>query len=553
MTPVMPKTSQGNMVWAGIVLAVLTLGLHGSALKGWWRWDDPQILRHALSYSPWEYFLIPAAWQAFHAAVLFPWLTLPFDIDLRLFGLNPHAFYGHHLLSLWVAALMSYVLLRLWLGPLWSGLGATLFLSGVPVTVVAQELMSRHYVEGLVFAILALYLFLRALRESRPSLAWWGGLFYLLAVSAKEVYVPLVLFLPFVPERDLRQRLRTALPFLLVAVAYVPWRWHMLITPVWTLSDHIVWRAVAGVPFLAIGPLIGTGTLGTAINLLILAQLGIVLWRRWDLLLLTLVALALITGPLVPVALLIGFTARYQLLPWWVFCCTVALLFKWIGDFGQRWFVAVLVLYVLVMGVVLYQGLQVRTALEPTIREFEMQGKFIWDAHKNRALLVAASPGLTNMFWYPRGLVWVKDLIGDPQSPRLLVDEIELAEVDLSRTEVWAYGDRCQCMLNVSENVPRMLAKWQSRLVVKPLSLAIDYRENHISWHFGPYKDGVWSVVNGQWMGKLLTRASGQRQLTLHVPSYDFYVRYDSPEGWTTYSSLLTFSPAEQRSLNWQR
>lgn len=552
MTPRMPRVFHRHIVWAGIALAVLTLGFHGSALNGWWRWDDPQILRHALSYSPWEYFLIPAAWQAFHAASLMPLLTLSFDVDLGLFGINPHAFYGHQLLSLWVAACMTYILLRLWVDTLWASLGAALFLSGVPVTVMAQELMSRHFIEGLVFAIVALYIFLRALREGRPNLAWWGGLFYLLSISAKEIYVPLVLFLPFVPERDLRQRLRTAVPFLLVAVAYVPWRWHMLIVPVWTLGDHIVWQAVVALPFHAIGPLIGKSPLGTAINLLILALLGIALSRRWDLLLLMLVALALITGPLVPVAFLIDHAARYQFVAWWAFSCMVALLFKWIGDFGRSGFVSVLVLYVLVMGVVLYQGWQVRTALTPTIREFETQGRFLWDADKNRALLVA-SPAFASHFWYARGLVWVRDILGDRQSPRLLVDEIELAEVDMRRTEVWAYDDRCQCMLNVSEDVPRMLAEWQSRRVVKPLSIAIDYRKNRISWHFGPYKDGAYSVVNGQWMGKLLMPASGQRQTTMPAPSYDFYIRYDSPEGWMTYSSLLTFSPAQQRSLNWQR
>ncbi len=553
MTPRTPKALQGDIVWAGIALAVLTLGIHGSALNGWWRWDDPQILKHALLYSPWQYFMVPAAWQALHATLLTPWLTLSFNVDLTLFGLNPPAFYGHQLLLLWVAACMTYILLRLWLDTLWSGLGAALFLSGVPVTVVVQELMSRHYIEGLVFAILALHFFFRAIREGRPNLAWSGGFFYLLAVSAKEVYVPLVLFLPFVPERDLRHRWRTALPFLLVAVAYVPWRWHMLSVPIWVLDDHIVWQPVLRLPFRVVGPLIGNGALGTAINLLILALLGIVLWRRWHLLLLTLVALALITGPLVPVAVLIDHVARYQFVAWWAFCCTIVLLFKWIGNFGRSGFFSALVLYILVMGVVLYQGWQVRSSLRPVIKEFETQGRFLWDADKNDALLVA-SPAFANHFWYARGLVWVREKVkGDRQSHRLLVDEIELAEVDLSQTDVWAYDGHCGCMQNVSREVPRTLAKWQSRRLVRPLSIAIQYRKNLVSWQFGPYKDGAYSVVNGQWMGKLLIPARGQRRTTLPAPSYDFYIRYDSPQGWITYSSRLTFTPEKETSLVWER
>jgi hypothetical protein len=135
----------------------------------------------------------------------------------------------------------------------------------------------------------------------------------------------------------------------------------------------------------------------------------------------------------------------------------------------------------------------------------------------------------------------------------LLVDEIDLAEVDLSQTEVWAYDEHCGCMQNVSEVVPGVLAKWQSRRAVKPLSIAIQYRNHLLSWQFGPYKDGIYSVVNGQWMGKLQAPATGQRRTTLPAPAYNFFIRYDSPEGWVTYSPPLTFTPTRETSLIWQR
>jgi len=210
---------QGRTLWAIMGLAGLTLGLHHSALTGWWRWDDPDILKYVLEHSPWQYFLVPSAWQEYSTQYVTPWQTLSFDIDLALFGLNPQAFYAHHLIALWVAACLTYLLLRLWADPLWSGLGAGLFLCSAPVVEVAQQLSARHYLEGLVFAVLGLNFFLRPLRRDRPNASWWGGLCYAVAVSAKEVYVPLGVLLPFVPERTLRERWRVAMPFLLLTFA----------------------------------------------------------------------------------------------------------------------------------------------------------------------------------------------------------------------------------------------------------------------------------------------------------------------------------------------
>lgn len=173
----------------GVLIALL----YGNMLTAWWGWDDPSFLRLAYEYEPWEYFFIPDVWSKCQPANLNPWNILSFDLDVTLFGLNQKAFYAHHLFSLWLVAMGTYLFLRLWLNQLWSAMGAVLFICSAPVTTVAHQLMNRHYLEGLLFSIVMLYLYISAVRYERPLLAWVGGLFYFFAVSAKEVFVPLPL------------------------------------------------------------------------------------------------------------------------------------------------------------------------------------------------------------------------------------------------------------------------------------------------------------------------------------------------------------------------
>ena len=201
------------LAWLGF--GVLIGVLYGNSLTGWWAWDDTQILKTAFQSGPWEYYFVPAVWCEFQPANLNPWIIFSFDLDLALFGLDPLPFYAHHLLALWMVAGVTYLLLRVWANRLWSTLGVVLFLSSAPVTNTVYQLMTRHYLEGLLFFSLALYLFIRATREERSALAWLGAAFYFVAMSAKEIYVVQALLLPLIPVRDLPKRLRMALPFFL--------------------------------------------------------------------------------------------------------------------------------------------------------------------------------------------------------------------------------------------------------------------------------------------------------------------------------------------------
>ena len=210
------------------MLAVLTALLYHKVVSSYWLYDDPYILRHAFEHSPWEYFFIPEVWRELSIRYLTPWVTLSFDIDLSLFGFQPRFFYLHQLVSLWLAACTLYGVLRLWVKPGFAFSGSVLFLVSAPAGAAAEMLQIRHYIEGLIFCLLSLYFFVRALRKESYLFTFLSSLFYLLAASAKELYVPFGIIMLFLPEKTLRLRITRGIPLIISSIMYVIWRKWML-------------------------------------------------------------------------------------------------------------------------------------------------------------------------------------------------------------------------------------------------------------------------------------------------------------------------------------
>ena len=159
-----------NLLKAGLgllLMLALVLLVNAGVIGANWRWDDSQILLHSHQYSFWQDFTRPEVWQQFSPANLTPWLIFSFEVDMILFGLNPTLFYLHQLLAIAAAAFMLYSCLRLWCLPVFAAAGAALFVLGLPTMLVAEQLMTRHYIEGLVFALVAVYAFVLYLRTAK--------------------------------------------------------------------------------------------------------------------------------------------------------------------------------------------------------------------------------------------------------------------------------------------------------------------------------------------------------------------------------------------------
>lgn len=540
------QTNPWTFVLASLLLSGAVYLLHGQALNAWWRWDDPVHLSFVVQHTPWEYFFVPQVWQSVSPVNFTPWLSLSYQTDLQLFGLRPAAFYAHQLASLWLASVMTYALLLGWVRPLWAFAGALLFLAGAPVAVVAEQLMTRHYVDGLAFALAATILAVQASRRERPSLAWAGAVLYLLAVLSKEIYAPLVLLLPLLMQGTLRVRARLLLPFMLIAALYTIWRLYMLgmeaggYTPFDSFDPWSSLRQLAAIPVL----LFGSERLGLLTAALLGALLLVSVGLRPRRVLVALTVLVLILLPLLPVTIWPGLVGhdRFLFLPWWVLSVATA----WIADRFARSVERPLVslpaglgLAALVFVSVHQHAVEMRDRMGPVFVEKETQGRFLWNADASEVAYL--SPLVAAMFWDYGKLLELRPLVRNGErGPAAIADESQLLDLHQEGTRVWSYDPACRCMVEISDEVPARLERWRQRLRNQPLTVAANSHRHTLSWRFGPYTDGIYSVVAPE-----LTRISlppqGSHRSSIHFDQAR--VRYDSPEGWITYSPILRMTP----------
>ena len=281
-TPPTRQSWQGHLLaWA--LLCALVLVLHGSALQGTWRWDDGQNLFNSTQYSPRSLFLESQVTRFVSSNQIAPWNVFLYQVNAALFGFNPWPYYLHHLVSLSCAAWALYLLLCHWLGRWQALLPAALLLLGAPAFQMAQQLMVGHYLDGLAFACLALWAQIHAVRLLQWRWSLLAAGLYLMSCLCKEIYVPWIALLVFVPPPAgapaAPARWRYAVPALLVAVAYAALRIHVFAgAGGYTPTSLDGWQALGSV-LGAIARtlnqgLLGAGALGLVAAGLCLACLG---------------------------------------------------------------------------------------------------------------------------------------------------------------------------------------------------------------------------------------------------------------------------------------
>jgi hypothetical protein len=466
-----PTSTRWPVAYFGIAiaLAVAVFVLHGSALDAYWRYDDGAHLSTAARYSPWQYFFLPELVRGVSAgAHITPWNIFFYDVNLSLFGLRPAPFYAHQLLVIWLAAIATFALLRLWIASLPALVGALLFLIGAPTTYVAQQLMTGHYAAGLLFSLCALYAYVVALRAGSWRWAAAATVFYALAVNCKEIYVPLIGVLPFLPDRDWRTRLKFASPLLLVGVAYAGWRVVVLGTLIGgyrpNAATYDLVHVVSGLAKIPQMPFtqsaIGTGAL-----------IGVVLALLWALknrrinIGLLLVSAFLLVAPLAPLTVFPGIfnPDRFLFFIWWAISSLVAALVAQGDSSRRRWALGICAL--LVFGAAARAHRDAEKALAADTREISTVYRFILGSQPNQVVVPRWSDG--DYHWLIDMLMASVEADLDPSGPRrarVMRTEAELSATDPQGLTFWAYDQGCQCVAEVTESVARRFSERQSKL-----------------------------------------------------------------------------------------
>lgn len=530
------------MGWLGLtsLFAAWVFLIHGHLLDGWWYRDDAGILSFVQRYSPWEWLSSPEVWREGSATHFTPLLMLSYEIDLALFGLSPTAFYAHTLVMLTLLLLAGFALLRRWLGSGWALATVLIFAMTTPVLLEMHGVLRRHYVDGLLFALIAAQLYVSAVRENRPGRALLGALACLLAVLNKELYIPLAAVLPWLPVGTPRKRWLFVVPFALVTLLGLLWRRAMLGVAVGGTGRAFDVDALLQTPARIVRLTFGGGLLGSAAGVLATALVLSFLLRRPRARMAFLVAAVGAVAPLMFV-LPIG-TAKLLLVVVWLLLMTALAELSALDARGGPARLAALV-GVLLLGVAAGKAsLSTHPVLHAERRAFEVTGRFVMEAE-------ASSVIWTNLpDSYPRSLSELRET----PSPHWVSDELMLSEVDLEGRTVVEYDASIDALRDVTAEVAERMEAWRAAVQTRPLSVDMVVRDGLVHWRFGPWKHGSWRIVEHDRFGTHDVGPSGSGRVNLSE-ALDFHIRYDSPEGWTSYSDRLNFRLTEGEQLAWQR
>lgn len=537
-------------VIAIFLLAILCIGFYYEVLSAGWRFDDGDHLNFASTYSPLQYFLVPEITRLQSGANLTPWNALFYDINLSLFGLNPSGFYIHQLIIIGLTSIATFFLLKLWIAPVWSLIGALVFMIGAPTVHIANEIMTGHYSNGLLFVVIALYAFVCAVRLEQNRYALVGAFFYLLAVTCKEIYVPLVVILPFLPVGTLKSRLRFSIGSLGVFLIYIFWRFQVLGRLFGGYNLHgnydlfLILETFSNIPLLLFGNhLIGKLAITIMIILLLMSYRQV----NWKL---TLVAVGAILFPLIPLVSFPGVTAadRYLFLAGWGLSVLLAYLLSILANKVNKnsaWLVCVVLVSInLAHSRTEQQNLS--NAVAPTEKSYQ----FMLSSNANQAYI---APNFDYYFGavLPGAVATQKRLLpSSPDRASIIPDIEQLAAIDLTTQSVWSYNAHCQCVEDVTSSVTDKITDYRSRLIDRELSVNLNFEKLKAEWRLGPYVDGEYTImINNQGFFSLPSHgAHSYPRKTL-----EGYILYKSPQGWITKSPQFNIDTSIQSYWEWSR
>ena len=532
-----------------LTLALAIAVLYGRAVRLWWLGDDLALLRLASDHRLTDVLLSPAFWRSLPGGVFTPLQVVSLEADLALWGMRPVFYYLHHLVALWAAAAAIFFLYRFWLTGAAAFAVALLFLLGVPTAAVAQQVMVRHYLEGLVFAAAAATVFVGGLRRRSRPLLLLAAACYLGAMAYKEIYVALPLLLLLLPEQSLTARWRASAPLWLALVFYLAWRWAMLGTLYggygFVLRPAELPAAVPLLSRVAAREVWGSGWLAWPLGLLTAAVvLRLALSHRRGAGL-ALAGLALAVLPVLP--LVVAPAPRYFLLLWLALAgaCVAALARRAEGVATPRPLVALAVLGLVLLTV------QNRRAWN------EVHGRLQRVAREGKSFLAMGAGELLRQPLaephYLGGVRWLRERrLGRGPAGGWFYDDLFLWSPEAAGRRVWGYPAPGKGLTDLTRDLPRLKrrhrqsVRWQA-----PLEVELRVEPPWFSWRFGPGREGEYAFVEGEGVGVFPVPAAGRWRLRRRGRQA-IRVRYEA-DGWRTYSPLLVVDFGRAGGVRWRR
>ncbi len=536
------------------LLATLCLCLHYSALSGGWRYDDGQHMYFVTQHSPWQYFVLPDIIREQSWANFTPWNALFYEIGLPFFGLEPTGYYAHLLLVIGLSAAMTFFLLRLWLTPLAALIGSALFLAMPATGAIGQMLMTGHYAYGLLFSILTFYFFTRSIQEKNFNLSLLAAACYVMACLSKEVYVPIIAILIFLPISDWKTRCSYLWPSGVVTLAYTLFRW-MVLTGFGgygiPFDANIILSSSTWIHF--VSSLMGSGWMWQSIlSYLVIAILIAIFTKKLSInFVFLLMALTVLFLPVVPV-LQLGFTKdllRYLFFMSWA----LAVLLSCFIDQNKFH----ILLLIPVMGILGFSQHQTAKEIQNVSRIMESQSQFLIDGSTEDRLLPVNFDEVDKLDAFRK----IVTLYKDHPPPLLLSDEEELFHLGEGiGSHVFHFNAQCQCIRNMGKaDYQNHITRFRSQLAAgadQPISVFLKVEDQgfrkRLEWQFLGAEGTFQLYIRG--FDVLILPPTGQLTFAntgLLKQELLVYVHLISPQGWIARSPLLALNPTITNYVSW--
>ena len=530
------------------LLAMFGGAVYYRALGLWLTYDDFFHLHYLYTSTPAEYLLDPEVWQRLPFKMITPLLFLSFDLDLALFGLDAHAFLVHQLVSFGLCAAALYLVLRLWLERAWSAFATVLFMLGPVTAWIAPLLMVRHYVETTLLCLVAVGLYVLAVRGRGMGMAVASAVVYALAMLAKEIAVPVVFLLVLLPEGNLRRRLSLAAPHIAAFVLYFAYRLYMLGTLNggygWLVDSSDLPRMALLLPVKIGAELLGHPSVASwAMLAALLAGLGIVLVKRS---LLVGASLLLALLPILPVST--EMVPRYALPAWMVLVLAFPFAIRDLVSRGGSIRLAGLGLAVIAGAGVLLAHLDAREAAFARVERMSAENRAFLEMGPGDFLRMPLSPPATM-----GELAWLKtDLLEKSAGAGWFYDDLFVC-VNPGLGRVWTWDSAERRVEDMTATLPRLRRRHCNAVRDQaPLTVEMHAAGRTLHWTLGPYREGTYSFVLGDGLQAFPMPANGGFQLR-SAGALSLRVKYRSPEGWTTYSPELKMDFTRNPSFRWAR
>ena len=249
---------------------------------------------------------------------------------------------------------------------------------------------------------------------------------------------------------------------------------------------------------------------------------------------------------------------RFLLLSWWVLVTAISLslsntiLLSRISGIKA-------VVGILLLGTSLSYTFSYQKQLEAQIQRFDEIGRYTWMINSPAKSLYL--PKMMDYYHYFYSLKWIKKEMTSRQGPMYIFsDLVEVADIlahqPRREVQIMMYEEESSTMKNMQSQLADKLDNWQANKKLEQLSLSFSYADDTLFWTFGPYQRGKYFLmIQGRQniSAKMQLPPSSSFHAFALDESFDCRLKYESPQGWYTYSPWLHVDLTQENTFQWRR